>query len=176
LEVQYFHYHAALATTVSLNQTLMVDLSATIGTPTFFIGAEAGYEPNSSRLTKYTVGISVNKPDSNASIILNSGTSKANTHGSTFVLEADGRCVKTTNTEAHTMVVTIRMCKTLAYRKYSADMKTPRAIPMAIEKIILNLTIDVDLFGEEAEEKSAEERAAAVKASGKKKECMIVDQ
>nr|GEY64070.1 mitochondrial outer membrane protein porin 2-like [Tanacetum cinerariifolium] len=52
LEVPYFHYNAALATTVSLNQTSMVDLSATIGTPTFVIGAEAGYEPNSGRLTK----------------------------------------------------------------------------------------------------------------------------
>nr|GEV59008.1 mitochondrial outer membrane protein porin 2-like [Tanacetum cinerariifolium] len=70
LEVQYFHYHAALATAVSLNQTPTVDLSATIGTPTFVIGAEAGYEPNSGRLTKYTAGISVNKPDSSASIIL----------------------------------------------------------------------------------------------------------
>nr|GEV31696.1 mitochondrial outer membrane protein porin 2-like [Tanacetum cinerariifolium] len=70
LKVQYFHYHAALATTVSLNQTLMVDLSATIGAPTVVIGAEAGYEPNSGRLTKYTASISVNKPDSSAFVIL----------------------------------------------------------------------------------------------------------
>nr|GEZ38021.1 hypothetical protein [Tanacetum cinerariifolium] len=71
----------------------------------------------------------------------NNDTRKANTYGSSFVLEADGRCVKTTNTEADTMVVTTRMCKTLAYRKYSTDKKTPRAIPMAIEKIILNSTM-----------------------------------
>ncbi|XP_023757943.1 mitochondrial outer membrane protein porin 2 [Lactuca sativa] len=70
IEVQYFHCHATLASAVSLNQTPTIDLSTTIGTPSFVIGAEAGYEPSSGRLTKYTAGIGVNKPDSNASIIL----------------------------------------------------------------------------------------------------------
>lgn len=70
IDLQYFHCHATLTSAVTLNQTPIVDLSATIGTPTFVIGAEAGYEPSSGRLTKYTAGISVNKPDSSASIIL----------------------------------------------------------------------------------------------------------
>ncbi|KAI3722692.1 hypothetical protein L2E82_33734 [Cichorium intybus] len=69
-EVQYFHYHATLTSAVALSQTPTVDLSATIGTPTFAIGAEAGYETSSSKLTKYTAGITVNKPDSSASIVL----------------------------------------------------------------------------------------------------------
>nr|XP_043606171.1 mitochondrial outer membrane protein porin 2-like isoform X2 [Erigeron canadensis] len=70
LEVQYSHYHASLTSAVALSQTPTVDVSATIGTPTFVIGAEAGYETSSGNLTKYTAGISVNKPDSSASIVL----------------------------------------------------------------------------------------------------------
>ncbi|KAJ9564263.1 hypothetical protein OSB04_000229 [Centaurea solstitialis] len=70
VEVQYFHHHASLTSAVALNETPTIDLSATIGTPTFVIGAEAGYQTSSGKLTKYTAGISVNKPDSSASIVL----------------------------------------------------------------------------------------------------------
>ncbi|PSS30695.1 Eukaryotic porin/Tom40 protein [Actinidia chinensis var. chinensis] len=70
LEVQYFHHHATFTTAVALNQSPAVDLSATLGTPTFAFGAEAGYETTSGKLTKYTAGISVTRPDSCASIIL----------------------------------------------------------------------------------------------------------
>nr|GEW43800.1 hypothetical protein [Tanacetum cinerariifolium] len=55
---------------IALNHPQTIDVSATIGTPTFSFGAEAGYESSSSKLTKYTAGISVNKPDSSASIVL----------------------------------------------------------------------------------------------------------
>lgn len=70
LEVQYFHHHATVATVITNNQSPAVDVSATIGTTTFALGAEAGYEPNTAKLTKYTAGITVTKPDSCASIIL----------------------------------------------------------------------------------------------------------
>ncbi|MFS8016927.1 putative Porin domain superfamily, eukaryotic porin/Tom40 [Helianthus anomalus] len=70
VEVQYFHYHASLTSAVALSETPTVDVSATIGTPTFVIGAEAGYETSSGKITKYTAGISINKPDSCASIVL----------------------------------------------------------------------------------------------------------
>lgn len=70
LEVQYFHHHATLTTAMALNQYPAIDLSATIGTPTFALGAEAGYETTSGKFTKYTAGISVTKPDSCASVIL----------------------------------------------------------------------------------------------------------
>ncbi|KVH92471.1 Eukaryotic porin/Tom40 [Cynara cardunculus var. scolymus] len=56
VEVQYFHCHATLASAVALSQTPTIDVSATIGTPKFVIGAEAGYETSSGRLTKYTAG------------------------------------------------------------------------------------------------------------------------
>ncbi|XP_071693590.1 mitochondrial outer membrane protein porin 2-like isoform X2 [Rutidosis leptorrhynchoides] len=70
VEVQYFHNHASLTSAVALTETPTIDVSATIGTPTFVIGAEAGYESSSGTLTKYTAGVSINKPDSSASIVL----------------------------------------------------------------------------------------------------------
>ncbi|KAG8373848.1 hypothetical protein BUALT_Bualt11G0067900 [Buddleja alternifolia] len=70
LEFQYFHPHASLTAAVGLNQAPPVDFSVTLGTPTFALGAEAGYETTSGKLTKYTAGITVTKPDSCASIIL----------------------------------------------------------------------------------------------------------
>ncbi|KAL6952901.1 Voltage-dependent anion-selective channel protein 2 [Sarracenia purpurea var. burkii] len=70
LEVQYFHPHATFTTAAALNQSPIVDLSATIGTPTIAFGAEAGYETTAGKFTKYTAGISITKPDSCASIIL----------------------------------------------------------------------------------------------------------
>ncbi|KAJ0040880.1 mitochondrial outer membrane protein porin 2-like [Pistacia vera] len=70
LEVQYFHDHATFTTAVALNQSPSIDVTATIGTPSIAFGAEAGYDTTSGNFTKYTAGISVNKPDSCASIIL----------------------------------------------------------------------------------------------------------
>ncbi|CAA3017841.1 mitochondrial outer membrane porin 2-like [Olea europaea subsp. europaea] len=70
LEFQYFHAHASLTAAVGLNQSPPLDLSVTLGTPTFALGAEAGYETTSGKLTKYTAGITVTKPESCASIIL----------------------------------------------------------------------------------------------------------
>ncbi|KAG5535504.1 hypothetical protein RHGRI_023317 [Rhododendron griersonianum] len=70
LEVQYYHYHGTFTTAAALNQSPVVDISATIGTPTIAFGAEAGYETTSGKFSKYTAGVSVNQPDSCASIIL----------------------------------------------------------------------------------------------------------
>lgn len=70
LEVQYFHDHATLTTAIALNQSPIIDVSTTIGTPAIAFGAEAGYDTTSGAFTKYTAGISVTKLDSYASIIL----------------------------------------------------------------------------------------------------------
>ncbi|XP_047336361.1 mitochondrial outer membrane protein porin 2-like [Impatiens glandulifera] len=70
LEVQYFHHHATFTTAVALKQLPVLDISLTIGAPTFAIGAEAGYETSSGNFSKYTAGISITKPDFSASIIL----------------------------------------------------------------------------------------------------------
>ena len=70
LEVQYFHDHATLTTTVALNQSLAIDVSAIIGTPSIAFGVEAGYDTTTGNFMKYTAGLSVAKPESSASIIL----------------------------------------------------------------------------------------------------------
>ncbi|KAJ4963424.1 hypothetical protein NE237_023363 [Protea cynaroides] len=70
LEVQYFHEHATVTSAVALNQSPIIDLSATIGTPTFAFGAESGYEAKSGSFTKYNAGFSVTQPDSSFSMIL----------------------------------------------------------------------------------------------------------
>lgn len=80
LEVQLLLDCATLTTAVALNQTTpvvalnqittAVDLSATIGTPTFAIGGEACYETSSDKLTNCSLGINFTKPDACASIIL----------------------------------------------------------------------------------------------------------
>ncbi|KAI3722693.1 hypothetical protein L2E82_33735 [Cichorium intybus] len=70
LDVHYIHHHATLTSTVALNQTPTINVSATIGTPIFAMGAKVGYETPSSKFTNFTVGISVNIPDSTASIVL----------------------------------------------------------------------------------------------------------
>ncbi|KAL8168339.1 hypothetical protein V2J09_009838 [Rumex salicifolius] len=70
LEVQYFHHHGTLTTSATLNKNPIINLSATLGTPTISFGAEAGYDTTSRYVTKYTAGISVTKPECCASIIL----------------------------------------------------------------------------------------------------------
>ncbi|KAJ8439707.1 hypothetical protein Cgig2_009531 [Carnegiea gigantea] len=70
LEVQYFHDHATCTTAVGLNKSPVVDVTATLGTPTIAFGVEAGYDTTSGTFTKYTAGVGVSKPESCASIIL----------------------------------------------------------------------------------------------------------
>ncbi|KAL8143433.1 hypothetical protein V2J09_016465 [Rumex salicifolius] len=70
LEIQYFHHHATFTSAAALNKNPIVDVSATLGTPTISFGAEAGYDTTSGNFTKYTAGIGVTKPESCASIIL----------------------------------------------------------------------------------------------------------
>ncbi|GFP78902.1 mitochondrial outer membrane protein porin 2 [Phtheirospermum japonicum] len=52
LELQYFHPHASLSAAVGLNQAPPIDFSFTLGTPTFALGAEAGYETSSGDTIK----------------------------------------------------------------------------------------------------------------------------
>ncbi|KAI3808519.1 hypothetical protein L1987_24470 [Smallanthus sonchifolius] len=70
LKVQYFHHHATLASTLALNQAPCINVSATIGTPTFAMGAKAAYETTSTKLINFAVGINFNRPDSTASLVL----------------------------------------------------------------------------------------------------------
>ncbi|KAJ6808268.1 mitochondrial outer membrane protein porin 5-like [Iris pallida] len=70
VEVQYFHDHASFASVVALKQNPVIDLSGAVGAHGVAFGAEAGFNTASGAFTKYSVGVSVTKPDYNASIIL----------------------------------------------------------------------------------------------------------
>ncbi|GAU26125.1 hypothetical protein TSUD_225880, partial [Trifolium subterraneum] len=70
LEIQYFHPHATLTSVAALKQNPIVDVSATVGTPTVAFGAEAGYDTKSGSFTKYNTGISFTRLDSSASVII----------------------------------------------------------------------------------------------------------
>lgn len=70
VEAQYFHEHATFTAAVGLRKSPDVDFSATIGTPTIAFGAGASYSPTSNDLSKYNAGVSLTKPDYNASVIL----------------------------------------------------------------------------------------------------------
>ncbi|RWR82924.1 mitochondrial outer membrane protein porin 2-like protein [Cinnamomum micranthum f. kanehirae] len=86
LEVQYFHEHATFTSAVTLKQAPTVDLTWSMGAPTFSIGAEAGYETATGSFSKYNAGISVTKPDSSASIIL---ADKGDTLKASYVHQLD---------------------------------------------------------------------------------------
>ncbi|XP_076952617.1 mitochondrial outer membrane protein porin 2-like [Bidens hawaiensis] len=70
LKVQYFHQHVTLTSTVSLNKAPTINVSATIGTPTLAIGANAAYRTSSCKFKNIAVGINFNRKDSTASLIL----------------------------------------------------------------------------------------------------------
>ncbi|XP_008787191.2 mitochondrial outer membrane protein porin 5-like [Phoenix dactylifera] len=86
LEIQYFHDHAGVATAVALKQSPVVDLSGTIGIHGIAFGAEAGFDTASGTFTKYNAGISLGKPDYNASIIL---ADKGDTLRASYVYHLD---------------------------------------------------------------------------------------
>ncbi|KAJ6872039.1 mitochondrial outer membrane protein porin 2-like [Populus alba x Populus x berolinensis] len=69
-EVQYLHQHASFTGALGLNKSPAVDFSAAIGTPSIAFGAEATYITASGEFAKYNTGVSLTKPDSNASVIL----------------------------------------------------------------------------------------------------------
>ncbi|CAH2069628.1 unnamed protein product [Thlaspi arvense] len=70
LDVQYVHPHATLNSSIGLNPTPLLDLSATIGSQTVCLGGEVGFDTASSSLTKYNAGFSLNKPDFSAALML----------------------------------------------------------------------------------------------------------
>ncbi|KAF7830551.1 mitochondrial outer membrane protein porin 2-like [Senna tora] len=70
LEIQYLHDHVAFTAAVGLNQSPSIDFSATIGTPSVAFGAETSYTTATGKFAKYNAGVSLAKPNSNASVIL----------------------------------------------------------------------------------------------------------
>lgn len=70
LDVQYLHPHAAIDSSIGLNPTPLLELSAAIGSKDISLGAEAGFDTASASFTKYNAGIGLNKPDFSAAVLL----------------------------------------------------------------------------------------------------------
>ncbi|VVA93842.1 unnamed protein product [Arabis nemorensis] len=87
LEVQYFHDHATFTATAVLKQNPLINVTATLGSPTISFGAEAGYDTTSRTFTKYNFGISVSNPDKCASVIMGD---KAYSIKASYVQHLDG--------------------------------------------------------------------------------------
>ncbi|KAL6189082.1 hypothetical protein ACLB2K_040472 [Fragaria x ananassa] len=82
LDVQYLLPHAAIDSSIGLNPAPLLELSATIGSKDLSLGGEIGFDTASSLFTKYNAGISFNKPDFSAALLL---TDKGQTLKATYI-------------------------------------------------------------------------------------------
>ncbi|XP_022987370.1 mitochondrial outer membrane protein porin 4 [Cucurbita maxima] len=70
LDLQYFHPHAAIDSSIGLHPSPLLEFSAAIGSKNFSLGGDVGFDTTSASFTKYNAGISLNKPDFSAALIL----------------------------------------------------------------------------------------------------------
>lgn len=70
LDVHYLHHHAAINSSIGLNPSPQLEVSAAIGSKDIAIGGEVGFDTSSSSFTKYNAGISFNKQDFSAAVLL----------------------------------------------------------------------------------------------------------
>ncbi|XVF70028.1 hypothetical protein PTKIN_Ptkin11bG0128400 [Pterospermum kingtungense] len=70
LDVQYLHPHASVDSSIGLNPSPLLELSATVGSKELSLGGEVGFDTASASCTKYTAGIGLNKPDFSVALLL----------------------------------------------------------------------------------------------------------
>lgn len=70
LDVHYLHHRAAICSSIGLHPAPLLELSAVIGDKGLALGGEVGLDTASSSFTKYNAGISFNRPDFSAALIL----------------------------------------------------------------------------------------------------------
>uniref|UniRef100_A0ACD5TUB1 Uncharacterized protein n=1 Tax=Avena sativa TaxID=4498 RepID=A0ACD5TUB1_AVESA len=70
LDLQYLHDRFTLNSSIGLASAPLVELSGTVGTNQLTVGAEVGFDSASASVTKYNSGISYNKDDISASLLL----------------------------------------------------------------------------------------------------------
>lgn len=68
--MQYLHPRAAIDSSIGLNPSPQLELSAAIGSKDLCLGAEVGFNTTSASFTKYNAGIAFNKPDFSATLML----------------------------------------------------------------------------------------------------------
>ncbi|XP_061963483.1 mitochondrial outer membrane protein porin 4 [Populus nigra] len=82
LDVQYFHHHAAIESSIGLNPNPLLEFSAAIGSSNLSLGGEVGFDTASSSFIKYNAGIGLNEPDFSAALLL---TDKGQTLKASYV-------------------------------------------------------------------------------------------
>uniref|UniRef100_A0A2P2LD19 Mitochondrial outer membrane protein porin 4 n=1 Tax=Rhizophora mucronata TaxID=61149 RepID=A0A2P2LD19_RHIMU len=70
LDVQYLHPHAAIDSSIGLNATPLLELSAAIGSKELSLGGEVVFDSATASFLKYNAGIGLNKPDFSAALLL----------------------------------------------------------------------------------------------------------
>lgn len=70
LDVQYLHPRVAIDSSIGLNPSPVLNVAAAVGNKDILLGGEVGFDTASASFTKYTAGISFNKPDLSAALIL----------------------------------------------------------------------------------------------------------
>lgn len=70
LDVQYVHPHAVIDSSIGLNPTPLLELSATIGSKNLCLGGDIGFNTGFASLTRYNAGIALNKPDFSVALLL----------------------------------------------------------------------------------------------------------
>ncbi|KVI00157.1 mitochondrial outer membrane protein porin 4 [Cynara cardunculus var. scolymus] len=70
LDIQYLHPRVAIDSSIGLNPSPILNLAAAVGGKEILLGGEVGFDTASASFTKYTAGISFNKPDLSAALIL----------------------------------------------------------------------------------------------------------
>ncbi|XP_071725372.1 mitochondrial outer membrane protein porin 4 [Rutidosis leptorrhynchoides] len=70
LDVQYLHPRVAIDSSIGLNPSPVLNVAAAVGHNDILLGGEVGFDTASGSFTKYNAGISFNKPDLSAALIL----------------------------------------------------------------------------------------------------------
>ena len=68
--MHYLHNHAAINSSIGLNPSPLLEVSAALGSEDIAIGGEIGFDTSSSSFTKYNAGMSFNKQDFSAAVLL----------------------------------------------------------------------------------------------------------
>ncbi|KAI3444151.1 hypothetical protein Pfo_000816 [Paulownia fortunei] len=82
LDVHYLHHHAAINSSIGLNPAPLLEVAGAIGSKDVAIGGEIAFDTASSSFTKCNAGISFNKPDLSAALML---TDKGQTVKASYV-------------------------------------------------------------------------------------------
>ncbi|CAA0819373.1 Mitochondrial outer membrane protein porin 4 [Striga hermonthica] len=82
LDVHYLHHHAFINSSIGLYPSPLLEVAAAVGSKDVAIGGEIGFDTSSSSFTKCNAGLSFNKPDFSAALIL---TDKGQTVKASYV-------------------------------------------------------------------------------------------